>query len=213
MIRVFVVDDQQLVRKGFCSILGQIQDIDVVGEAADGETALREIEKVRPHVVLMDLRMPGIGGIEATRTIRRRWPEIQVVAVTSHSELPFPDQLYEAGALGFVSKGCEAEDLTHSVRAAAERRPFMSADVAQRLALARVSSDARHSPIELLSAREFQVMLMIVRGSGNPEIAERLHLSPKTISTYRHRIYEKLNVSNDVALTLLALRLGIVEQG
>jgi len=211
MIRVLVVDDQQLVRRGFCSILMQAQDIEVVGEAADGESALHEVEKHKPHVVLMDVRMPGIGGIEATRMLRRRWPEVQVVAVTALSGQPFPAQLYEAGALGFVSKGCPADDLIAGVRAAAGGQPFVSHDVAQRLALARISPDEKDSPVEKLSRRELQVMLMIVRGSGNQQISDELHLSPKTVSTYRHRLYEKLHVDNDVELTHLALRHGIVE--
>lgn len=189
----------------------QAEDIEVIGEAADGESALAEVDHHRPNVVLMDVRMPGVGGIEATRMLRRRWPDVQVVAVTALSDQPFPAQLYEAGALGFVSKGCPADDLIAGVRAAAKGLPFVSHDVAQRLALAQISPDEKDSPVEKLSRRELQVMLMIVRGSGNQQISDELHLSPKTVSTYRHRLYEKLGVENDVELTHLALRHGIVE--
>ena len=210
MIRVLVVDDHQLVRGGVVSILNQLGDVEVIGEADDGEHAITEAERLKPDVVLMDIIMPGIGGIEATRVIRRRFPDVQVLAVTAMSKDPFPSQLHEAGALGFVSKGCPADELAKAVHAAADGRPFVSRDVAQRMALARFSDD-EDSPVSRLSSRELQVMLMIVKGVSNQEISEQLFLSPKTVSTYRHRLYEKLDVGNDVELTHFALRHGIVE--
>lgn len=213
MIRVLVVDDHGLVREGFRSILSQADDIEVVGESADGESALESVERLRPDVVVMDVNMPGIGGIEATRLIRRRFPSVQVVAVTAHSADPFPSQLHEAGALGFVSKGCDAGELKGAVRLAAQGRSFISGEVAQRLAQRSVSHKEEVSPIATLSPRELQVMTMIVQGVGNQDISERLHLSVKTVSTYRHRLYEKLGVRNDVELTHLALRHGLVESG
>jgi two-component system invasion response regulator UvrY len=211
MIRVLVVDDHQLVRGGVCSILAQADDMEVVGEAESGEEALTKTEALSPDVVLMDIKMPGIGGIEATRTIRRRFPRVEVVAVTALSDDPFPAQLHDAGAVGFVSKGCPAQELTDAVRAAAQHRPFVSQDVAQRMALSSLSSAGPGSPVERLSSRELQVMLMITKGVSNQDISDRLHLSPKTISTYRHRLYEKLGVTNDVELTHFALRHGVVE--
>lgn len=212
MIKVLVVDDHQLVRGGVASILARTPDIEVIGEAEDGETAIASIEAhQRPDVVLMDINMPGIGGIEATRVIRRRYPHIQVIALTALSDDPFPAQLHDAGALGFVSKGCPAEELEKAVHAVAAGRPFVSRDVAERMALARFSADQDGSPISRLSSRELQVMLMIAKGIGNQEISDQLFLSPKTVSTYRHRLYEKLGVSNDVELTHFALRHGIVE--
>jgi two-component system invasion response regulator UvrY len=211
MIKVLVVDDHQLVRGGVVSILARTADIEVIGEAEDGEDAIASIEDRRPDVVLMDLNMPGIGGIEATRVIRRRYPAVQVIALTALSDDPFPAQLHDAGALGFVSKGCPAEELEKAVHAVAAGRPFVSRDVAERMALARFSADRDGSPISRLSSRELQVMLMIAKGIGNQEISDQLFLSPKTVSTYRHRLYEKLGVSNDVELTHFALRHGIVE--
>ena len=211
MTRVLVVDDHQLVRGGVVSILRDTADIDVVGEAQDGETAISSIDKCHPDVVLMDINMPGIGGIEATRIIRRRYPLVQVIALTALSDDPFPAQLHEAGALGFVSKGCPADELKKAVHAVAAGQPFVSRDVAERMALARFAADNKDSPVSRLSSRELQVMLMIVKGVSNQDISEQLFLSPKTVSTYRHRLYEKLGVSNDVELTHFALRHGIVE--
>jgi two-component system invasion response regulator UvrY len=211
MIKVLVVDDHQLVRGGVVSILAGTGDIEVVGEADDGETAVSSIEKLRPDVVLMDINMPGIGGIEATRVIRRRYPDVQVIALTALSDDPFPAQLHEAGALGFVSKGCPANELEKAVHTVAAGQPFVSRDVAERMALARFAADKEDSPVSRLSSRELQVMLMIAKGVSNQEISDQLFLSPKTVSTYRHRLYEKLGVTNDVELTHFALRHGIVE--
>ena len=185
--------------------------MEVIGEASSGEEALTKAEKLSPDVVLMDLKMPGIGGIEATRTIRRRFPKVQVVAVTALSDDPFPAQLHDAGAVGFVSKGCPANELTDAVRAAYDHKPYVSGDVAQRMALSRLAADGTASPVERLSSRELQVMLMITKGVSNQDISDQLCLSPKTISTYRHRLYEKLGVTNDVELTHFALRHGVVE--
>ncbi|MEN8174258.1 MAG: response regulator [Pseudomonadota bacterium] len=211
MIRVLVVDDHQLVRGGLCSVLGHAEGIEVVGEADSGEEAIQQVAAVKPDVVLMDINMAGIGGIEATRAIRRRFRRIQVVAVTALSEDPFSDKAQEAGALGFISKGCPAEELTDAVRAAARGTPFVSNDVAQRLAVARFKSRDEDPPLERLSSRELQVMLLITNGVNNQAISEKLFLSPKTVSTYRHRLYDKLGVSNDVELTHFALRYGLVE--
>lgn len=211
MIKVLVVDDHQLVRGGVISILARAPDIHVVGEAADGESAITEAGRLDPDVVLMDLNMPGIGGIEATRVIRRRFPRVQVVALTALTDDPFPAQLHDAGALGFVSKGCPADELEKAVRAVSAGQPFVSRDVAERMALARFSSDDSDSPVSRLSSRELQVMLMIVKGINNQDISDQLFLSPKTVSTYRHRLYSKLGVNNDVELTYFALRHGIVE--
>lgn len=213
MIRVLLVDDHALVRTGFRSILQAAPDVEVVDEASSGEEALAKVSGARPDLVLMDVSMPGIGGIEATRRIRRFHPDVQVIAVTVRRDDPFPTQLQEAGALGYVSKGCGAEEMLEAIRTVAEGKPFVSSDVAKRLALAGFQHKSRQTggdPFALLSKRELQVTLMIVRGHRNQDIADSLCLSPKTISTYRQRIFEKLGVDNDVELTHLAMRYGLL---
>ena len=211
MVDLLLVDDHALFRFGLKSVLANADDIEVVGEVADGETALDFVRDRLPDVVLMDVNMPGIGGIEATRRIVHVAPDVRVIAVTAMSEEPFPNQLLDAGARGYLSKGCPADELFKAVRDVVKGRYYISSDVARKLALDRIATQDETSPLKLLSPREMQVMLMIVQGQGNQQISEALFLSPKTISTYRHRLFEKLGVANDVELTHFAIRHNLVE--
>ena len=211
MIRVFLVDDHELVRTGFRRILSDTPGIEVVGEAASGEEALDRVTEAAPDLVLMDVNMPGIGGIEATRKIKRLHPEIQVIAVTVHADTPFPEQLHDAGALGYLTKGCPAEELFEAIRTVAGGKPFVSSEVSKKLTLARLTGVDPDTPFSSLSQREMQVLLMITQGHKTQEISDALCLSPKTVSTYRHRLFEKLHVDTDVDLTHLALRHRLIE--
>lgn len=210
MIRLLLVDDHALFRSGLKSVLAEAGDIEVVGEASDGEAALDFVRADPPDVVLMDINMPGIGGIEATRRILHAQPEVRVIAVTAMSEDPFPNQLLDAGAFGYLSKGCPADELFKAVRSVVKGDHYISSDVAQKLALSQMVGQTEGSPLKKLSPREMQVMMMIVQGQGNQQISDTLYLSPKTISTYRHRLYEKLDVANDVELTHFAIRHNLV---
>lgn len=211
MVDLLLVDDHALFRFGLKSVLASADDIEVVGEVADGEAALDFVRDRLPDVVLMDVNMPGIGGIEATRRIVHVAPDVRVIAVTAMSEEPFPNQLLDAGARGYLSKGCPADELFKAVRDVVKGRYYISSDVARKLALGRIATQDETSPLKLLSPREMQVLLMIVQGQGNQQISEALFLSPKTISTYRHRLFEKLDVANDVELTHFAIRHNLVE--
>ena len=211
MIRVMLVDDHELVRTGFRLILDDAEDIEVVAEADSGEGALQKIPEVKPDLVLMDINMPGIGGIEATRTIKRKFPETNVIVVTVHSEAPFPSKLHEAGALGYVTKGCPASELLNAIRSVAKGKPFLAAEVAQKLSLAKLSGVDSELPFESLSKREMQVLMLIVQGAKNQDISDTLCVSPKTVSTYRHRLFEKLGIQTDAELTLMAIRHGVAE--
>ncbi len=211
MIRLLLVDDHALFRSGLRSVLDNASDIEVVHEASNGEEAVAFVRRSPPDIVLMDVNMPGIGGIEATRKIIHVAPETRVIAVTALSGDPFPNQLLDAGAMGYLSKGCDAEELFKAIRTVAQGRHYLSGEVAQKLALGKVANAGEESPLALLSPREMQVMLMVVKGLGNQEISDSLFLSPKTVSTYKHRLYDKLGVGNDVELTHLAIRHGIVD--
>lgn len=211
MIRVLLVDDHKLVRTGIRLILEESSDIKVVGEAVSGEEAVNQAQTFAPDVVLMDVSMPGIGGLEATRRLLSRNPGLKVIVVSVHATEPYPLKLLEAGAHGYVTKDCAAEEIVTAVRRVHAGERYITAAIAQQLALASVSRRA-DSPFEQLSQRETQVMLMCIAGQSPQAISDKLHLSPKTVSTYRSRLFEKLGVANDVELTRLALRYGVLDE-
>ena len=190
-------------------MLADVRDIRVVGEACSGEDALWLVRELKPHVVLMDIQMPGIGGLEATRKLLQAHPEVHILAVTACNEEPLPSMLMKAGASGYVTKGTPLPDMLAAIRSVSVGQPYLSSDVAQEIAIN--SLQKTETPFDVLSEREAQVALMIVNCQSNQEIADKLNVSPKTISTYRARIYEKLRIDSDVKLTLMALRHGLLQ--
>ncbi|WP_028686565.1 response regulator transcription factor GacA [Pseudomonas fulva] len=209
MIRVLVVDDHDLVRTGITRMLADIDGLQVVGEGDSGESALKLARQLKPDVVLMDVKMPGIGGLEATRKLLRSHPDIKVVAVTVCEEDPFPTRLLQAGAAGYLTKGAGLDEMVQAIRLAFAGQRYISPQIAQQLALK--SFQPQGSPFDALSEREIQIALMIVGCQKVQIISDKLCLSPKTVNTYRYRIFEKLSVTSDVELTLLAVRHGMVD--
>ncbi len=210
MIKVLVVDDHDLVRSGIKRMLDDIQGIKVTGEARTGEDAVTSARKNRPDVVLMDVKMPGIGGLEATRKLLLLDPDIKVLIVTVCDDDLFPAKLLQAGAAGYLTKDATMDEMVRAIRAVNSGQRYISPAVAQQLAFKHIT-DKEESPFSSLSERELQVMIMITRGNKPQEISEKLNLSPKTVNSYRYRIFEKLGVKNDVELTLLAIRHGLVD--
>jgi len=211
MIRVLLVDDHKLIRTGIRLILEDTPDVRVVGEADSGESAIAMSRELKPNVVLMDVSMPGIGGLEATRKLLATQPDVKVIVVSVHATEPFPMRLMEAGAQGYLTKDCAAGEIIKAIRQVDAGQRYITPVIAQQLALSAVEG-ALGSPFEQLSQRETQVMLMITGGESPQAIADKLHLSPKTVSTYRTRLFQKIGVSNAVELTRLALRYGIIEE-
>ncbi|MDI5936396.1 UvrY/SirA/GacA family response regulator transcription factor [Halomonas kalidii] len=209
MIRVLVADDHHLVRTSIAHLLNAEEDISVVGEAADGEDAITQVRTLRPDIVLMDIRMPGIGGLEATRKITRGMDETRVLVLTAFLEETFAQRLLEAGAHGFISKGSQHDEMVGAIRSVFAGHRYVSPEIAQRLVLSRI--DSQDNPFDQLSQRELQVAMMIVNCQKVADISDRLFLSPKTVNTYRYRIFEKLGVHSDVELTHLGLRHGLVD--
>lgn len=205
-----VVDDHELVRTGITRILNDAPGIKVVGEAASGEEALTLTNTTNPNVLLMDVSMPGIGGLEATRKLVRSNENLRVIVLSVHAEEPFPSRMMQAGASGYLTKGCAVEEILTAIKTVYGGDRYIGADVAQKLALKMVPG-GEVSPFDALSPREMQVMLMLTQGQRPQTISDKLCLSPKTISTYRHRLYEKLGVGNDVDLTRMAMNYGIIE--
>jgi len=210
LINVLLVDDHELVRTGISRLLADVSDITVIGEAESGEDAVKMVRDKIPHVILMDVRMPGIGGLEATRKIQRINPDIKIIALTVCDEEPFPTKLLQAGARGYLTKGAGLEEMVTAIRTVFAGKRYLGPEIAQLLALQNLS-DSQGSPFEILSDREMQVLLMITKGQKVQQISEKLCLSPKTVNTYRYRLFEKLNVNSDVELTHLAIRHGIIE--
>jgi len=206
-----VVDDHDLVRTGIIRMLGDISELKVVGEADSGEAALLKARELQPDVVLMDIRMPGIGGLEATRKLLRSFPDMKVLAVTSCEEDPFPTRLLQAGAAGYLTKGAALEEMVQAIRMVHAGQRYLSPQIAQQLALKSFQPNSQASPFELLSEREIQIALMIANCHKVQNISDKLCLSPKTVNTYRYRIFEKLAITSDVELALLAVRHGMVD--
>ena len=179
--------------------------------AEDGPSGIAAARELKPDVVLMDVKMPGIGGLEATRKLLRSHPDIKVVAVTVCEEDPFPTRLLQAGAAGYLTKGAGLPEMVQAIRLVFAGQRYISPQIAQQLALKSFQPQTSHSPFDLLSEREIQIALMIVGCQKVQIISDKLCLSPKTVNTYRYRIFEKLSVTSDVELTLLAVRHGMVD--
>ncbi|GAB7259852.1 MULTISPECIES: UvrY/SirA/GacA family response regulator transcription factor [Dickeya] len=208
MISVFLVDDHELVRAGIRRILDDIKGLKVVGEAQCGEDAVRWCRNNSVDVVLMDMNMPGIGGLEATRKIVRFSPEIKVIMLTIYTENPLPAKVMQAGAAGYLSKGATPEEVICAIRSVHAGKRYIASDIAQQMALSQLEPQAE-TPLECLSERELQIMIMITKGQKVTEISDQLNLSPKTVNSYRYRMFSKLNINGDVELTHLAIRHGL----
>ena len=211
MIRVLVVDDHDLVRTGISRMLADISGLQVIGQADSGEDAIRKARELKPDVVLMDVKMPGIGGLEATRKLLRSYPDLKVIAVTICERDPFPTRLLQAGAAGYLTKGAALEEMVQAIRMVFGGQRYISPQIAQQLALKSFQPQLSESPFDLLSEREIQIALMIANCQKVQSISDKLCLSPKTVNTYRYRIFEKLSITSDVELALLAVRHGMVD--
>jgi two-component system invasion response regulator UvrY len=210
MITVLLVDDHEIVRAGVRRLLADVSGVKVIADVASGEEAVKFVREKRPNVVLMDVRMPGIGGLEATRKLLRIDPDIKVIVLTSYNEEPFPSKLVNAGALGYMTKETSVEEMVLAIRTVHAGQKYMSPEIAQQLAFKHLC-DATLNPFESLSEREMQVLIMITSGQKVQDISDKLCLSPKTVNTYRYRLFEKLGASSDVDLTHLAIRHGILD--
>lgn len=209
MINVVLVDDHELVRTGFRMILEQQPDIDISGEAGSAEEGLRLIRSLSPDIAMVDVHMPGMSGIELTERVNRSKLATNIVIVTVVDDARFPKRLLDAGALGYLTKGCSADELVSAVRQVAGGRRYLAPAVAQQLALATL--DGSTSPFDVLSSRELEVAMMLVRGKPLTMIGEQLNLSPKTVSTYKQRLMEKLHVDHVLSLAHLMTVHGLID--
>lgn len=208
-IRVYVVDDHALVRAGMRMILSAEVDMEVVGEAESGEEALPQIRRLKPDIVLCDLHLPGVSGLEVTERIVKGDYGPKVIVVSVLEDGPMPKRLIAAGAAGYVGKGGDARELLRAVRDVAIGKRFLASGVAQNLALSGLGGDA--SPFDVLSPREIEVAMLLIQGLRQEEIARRLCLSAKTVNTHKTRLFEKLQIHDSIALARLAGQYGMAD--
>jgi DNA-binding NarL/FixJ family response regulator len=209
MVRVFLLDDHALVRTGFRLIVADQPDMEVIGEACTGEDGLPLIRNLRPDVVVCDLHLPGVSGLEVTERIAQWNQGTRVIIVSVQEDGPMPRKLLEAGASGYLGKGCEAHELLRAIREVAAGRRYLAPPVAQMLALGALYGAS--SPFERLSPRELEVSMMLCQGRRMEDIAQHLKLSAKTVSTHKYRAFEKLGIQDVVTLSRLALQYGLTQ--
>jgi two-component system invasion response regulator UvrY len=208
-LRIMLVDDHAVVRMGFRLLLDTTSDLRVVAECGSGEEALQCFAEVNPDVVVLDLSMGGMGGLEALSRLLAKWPATRVLVLSAHEDTAHPRRALAAGALGYLTKRSAAEALIEAIRQVAAGKLFLEPALAQEIVVEQVGRPG--SPLETLSAREFEVFVMLARGKSVTEIAAVLFLSPRTVGTHLYNIKQKLGAGNAAELTLIAIRNGLIE--
>ncbi|SBS26724.1 Response regulator UvrY [Marinomonas aquimarina] len=210
MRKVLIVDDHTMVCEGIKRVIEDIPGVLVWGSAHSGEEALKVLRQEHIDVVLMDVHMPGIGGLGATLEISRLHPNTKVIALSAIDDAPYPAKMMEAGACGYVAKGSDQSELVEALETVFQGKQYLSRVVAQKVALAKTTKNGADSPFGELSERELQVAQMIVDCVKTKDIADRLNVSDKTVSTFRKRIFTKLDIQSDVELARLAMRYNVL---
>lgn len=205
MIRILLCDDHELVRAGLAKVLATQAGLEVVGEAGDGPALLRLLRTQAADVVLLDIALPGRDGLDVLQQIRHEWPSLPVLMLSTYPEKQHAVRCLRLGASGYLNKTASPDTLAEAVRHLAAGKPYVSATVAESLAGA-VQQVRVGAPHEALSAREYQVFLLLAQGRTVAQIAQQLHLSPNTVGTYRQRIMDKIGTGNDVETALYAVR-------
>lgn len=206
---VMLVDDHAVVRMGFRLLLDSSPDIKVVAEAESGEDAVRRFAEVKPDVVVMDISMPGIGGLEAIDRILAKDPGVRILVLSAHEDAMHARRVLKAGAAGYLTKRSAAEELIQAIRQVRQGKTFLEPEIAQQLAMEQLSGN--RNPVDTLSEKEFKVFLALAKGQSVQEIAEVMSLSPRTVGTHLYNIKQKLGASNSAELAIIAIRAGLVE--
>lgn len=217
-IKVVVVDDHTLLREGLCTILNMEEDISVIGEAGNGHEAIEEAKKVKPDIILMDINMPEMNGIDATRKIKESFPEIKIIALTLHDDDQYVFEMVRAGAKGYVLKDVESQELIETIRKVNKGESMMTARVTSKLLdeFNRLSSrknerNKRDELLPQLTQREKEILCLIARGMSNRQIAAELYISEKTVKNHISSLFRKVNVADRTQAALLAIKIGLVE--
>jgi two-component system invasion response regulator UvrY len=208
-INVMLVDDHAVVRMGFKMLLESDSDVKVIAEAESGEQAIQRYMEFKPHVVVMDITMPGIGGMEAIERILAKDSAAKILVLSAHEDSVHPKRVLNAGAVGYLTKRSAAEELIKAIRTVAAGKKYLEASVAQQMAIQQLSGD--QNPVDVLSPREFEVFMALAKGKTTNEIAETLFLSPRTVGTHLYNIKQKLNANNSAEIALIAMRSGLLD--
>jgi len=208
-INVMLVDDHAVVRMGFKMLLESDSEIKVVAEAESGEQAIQRFMEFRPHVIVMDITMPGIGGLEAIERILAKDSSAKILVLSAHEDSVHPKRVLNAGAMGYLTKRSAAEEMIKAIRIVATGKKYLEASVAQQMAIQQLSGD--QNPVDVLSPREFEVFIALAKGKTTNEIAETLFLSPRTVGTHLYNIKQKLNANNSAEIALIAMRSGLID--
>ena len=209
LINVMLVDDHAVVRMGFKMLLESASDIKVIAEAENGEQAVKQFAEHHPDVVVMDITMPGIGGLEAIERIMAKDNSARILVLSAHEDSVHPKRVLSAGAMGYLTKRSAAEELIKAIRTVASRKRYLEASVAQQMAIQQLSGET--NPVDILSDREFEVFIALAKGKTTNEIADTLCLSPRTVGTHLYNIKQKLNAGNSAEIALIAMRSGLIE--
>ncbi|MDR1075606.1 MAG: response regulator [Xanthomonadaceae bacterium] len=208
-ISIYLIDDHTLVRTGLKMILVPETDIEIVGEASRGEDALPEIRKLKPDIVLCDLHLPGISGLEVTERIVRGGYGCRVIIVSVLEDGPLPKKLLDVGAYGYIGKAGDAQELLNAIRRVFEGKRFLGSSIAQNMALSNL--EGGKSPFDMLSPRELEVAMLLAQGLRQENIAKRLCLSSKTVNTHKSRLFQKLEITDTVTLVRMAAQYGLID--
>jgi len=208
-INVMLVDDHAVVRMGFKMLLESDADMKVIAEAESGEIAIQRYMEHKPDVVVMDITMPGIGGLEAIERILAKDNAAKILVLSAHEDSVHPKRVLNAGAMGYLTKRSAAEELIKAIRTVASGKKYLEASVAQQMAIQQLSGE--QNPVDVLSPREFEVFMALAKGKTTNEIAETLFLSPRTVGTHLYNIKQKLNANNSAEIALIAMRSGLLD--
>jgi len=208
-IKILLVDDHAVVRMGFKMLIEAETDIKVIGEAESGEAAVKLFQELKPDIIVMDITMPGIGGLEAIDRIMAKDKNTKILVLSAHEDSVHPKRVLNAGAMGYLTKRSAAEELIKAIKSIHQGKRYLEPNIAQQMAITHLSGET--NPVEILSDREFEVFMALAKGKSTNDIADTLCLSPRTVGTHLYNIKQKLNANNSAEIALIAIRCGLID--
>jgi two-component system invasion response regulator UvrY len=208
-IKILLVDDHAVVRMGFKMLIEAETDIKVIGEAESGEAAIKLFQELKPDIIVMDITMPGIGGLEAIDRIMAKDKNTKILVLSAHEDSVHPKRVLNAGAMGYLTKRSAAEELIKAIKSIHQGKRYLESNIAQQMAITQLSGET--NPVEILSDREFEVFMALAKGKSTNDIADTLCLSPRTVGTHLYNIKQKLNANNSAEIALIAIRCGLID--